>query len=67
MAGHDVLTQIDGGYRMEKPKGGAVECPDPYYDIMLDCWKRNPETRPTFEFLQDFFDNYLISAEKEYE
>ncbi|XP_077982054.1 uncharacterized protein LOC144437061 [Glandiceps talaboti] len=34
-------------YRMEKPKHVSQE----YYDTMLRCWHRKPESRPSFELL----------------
>ncbi|XP_061180887.1 tyrosine-protein kinase SRK2-like [Saccostrea echinata] len=66
MNGHEVLSKVEKGYRMPKPTGGTVPCPDPYYDIMLQCWKRNADSRPTFEYLRDFFDNYFVSSEGQY-
>ncbi|XP_047134794.1 tyrosine-protein kinase ABL1 [Hydra vulgaris] len=45
--GHDlnqVYSLIEQGYRMECPEG----CPDAAYELMLDCWKWNPNDRPTF-------------------
>lgn len=66
MTGHDVLTKVESGVRMAKPNGGPIPCPDPYYDIMLQCWKKLAETRPTFAFLHDFFDNYFVTAEGSY-
>ena len=50
-----VLEAIETGYRMPPPEN----CPELLYEIMTECWKRNPESRPTFETLQwrleDFF------------
>lgn len=66
MNGHEVLSKVEKGYRMPKPTGGIIPCPDPYYDIMLQCWKRNADSRPTFEYLRDFFDNYFVSSEGQY-
>ena len=55
MSNAEVLRKVESGYRMEKPR----DCPDPLYEMMLDCWKSKPEDRPTFETLQwkleDFF------------
>ena len=66
MNGHEVLNRVEKNYRMARPTGGPVPCPEPYYEIMLKCWNRVPETRPTFAYLQDFFNNYMVAAETEY-
>ena len=47
MTNDEVLAQVKQGYRMPQPPG----CPDPLYQIMLDCWKANRKERPTFEHL----------------
>ncbi|KAL3867800.1 hypothetical protein ACJMK2_040819 [Sinanodonta woodiana] len=67
MSGHEVLSKVEKGYRMPKPAGGPVPVPDAYYDTMLKCWNRVPESRPTFAYLQDFFDNFFVAAEGEYQ
>ena len=59
------LDQVDKGYRMGKPTGSLV-CPDSLYDIMLSCWQRVPEKRPTFEYLKDLFEDYFIATEGSY-
>ena len=41
----DVMTKVTGGYRMDAPDN----CPAPIYKIMQDCWKINPDHRPSFE------------------
>nr|CAB3247115.1 tyrosine-protein kinase SRK2 [Phallusia mammillata] len=55
MTNKEVLQQVEMGYRMPKLNG----CPDPLYNIMLECWNRDAQRRPTFETLQwkleDFF------------
>ena len=43
----EVQTKLKKGYRMPRPPG----CPDSLYQIMMDCWKQDPEERPTFKFL----------------
>uniref|UniRef100_A0A3B4B6F0 Tyrosine-protein kinase n=1 Tax=Periophthalmus magnuspinnatus TaxID=409849 RepID=A0A3B4B6F0_9GOBI len=56
MTNYQVVQKILEGYRMPPP----AKCPKPLYGIMSDCWKRDPQDRPTFETLQwkleDFFD-----------
>ena len=54
----EVLTRVEQGYRMPPPQG----CPDPLYQIMLSCWKTEPDKRPTFEYLQSLLGDYFVSA-----
>jgi len=58
----EVLQQIDKGYRMPPPNG----CPELLYQLMLDCWKFNPEDRPTFETLQWRLEDFFVSSEANY-
>ena len=51
---------------MPNPASNRVICPAPVYDTMLRCWKRNPEDRPTFEYLKIFFDDYEVCSEEHY-
>ena len=55
---------LDDDYRMEKPKG---ICTDEYYNIMKECWKTKPEERPTFEALYNWFYDYFIKNEPQYQ
>ena len=48
MTNAQTLEAIQQGYRMPPPQN----CPDKLYNVMLDCWREEPETRPTFETLQ---------------
>ena len=48
MTNPQVLEAIQQGYRMPRPMG----CPDKLYDIMMDTWREEPASRPTFETLQ---------------
>lgn len=40
-----LLTSLQEGYRMEKPK----HCGPNLYDLMLCCWNENPKERPNFK------------------
>ncbi|XP_042238397.1 tyrosine-protein kinase Src42A-like isoform X3 [Homarus americanus] len=55
MTNAEVLHQVEHGYRMPPPPG----CPPALYDIMVECWHKDPMKRPTFETLtwklEDFF------------
>ncbi|KAH7693515.1 tyrosine-protein kinase transforming protein Abl, partial [Aphelenchoides avenae] len=39
-----VLRQLHEGNRLQMPAG----CPPEVYNLMLECWQRDPETRPGF-------------------
>ena len=62
--GNDVIQDVKKGYRMPKPISGPIICPDPYYETMLKCWNKDAKCRPTFAYLQDFFENYNVAAEE---
>ncbi|VDI44718.1 Hypothetical predicted protein [Mytilus galloprovincialis] len=55
----ELLKNIKEGYRHPQPEN----CPDVIYNMMLKCWKRRPEDRPTFDHLYKFFDSYVVVAE----
>ena len=61
MTNGEVLARVEQGYRMPAPPG----CPDPLYQIMLECWKTDPEERPTFDSLQIQLGDYFVSAAEE--
>jgi len=65
-SGREVLEQIERGYRMPKPRHDKLETPDTLYEIMLKCWDKRPDNRPTFEYLYNFFDDYFVSTEPNY-
>ncbi|BFZ14638.1 hypothetical protein BsWGS_17677 [Bradybaena similaris] len=43
----DIIRYLKAGRRMPHPN----YCPDPLYEIMLQCWHANPAERPTFSQL----------------
>jgi fyn-related kinase len=57
MTNAEVLQKVENGYRMPR----TANCPVMLYEIMLQCWHKEPEKRPTFETLQwkleDLFSN----------
>lgn len=58
------LQRVQQGYRMPRPTGQTVvECPAKMYEKMLQCWKKKPEDRLTFECLYHFFDDYTWVTE----
>ncbi|ESO08827.1 hypothetical protein HELRODRAFT_74448 [Helobdella robusta] len=40
-------------------------CPDSMYKKMLDCWNKNPDKRPTFVKLSEFFESFYESCEED--
>ncbi|KAH3766375.1 Src tyrosine kinase 2 [Pelomyxa schiedti] len=45
LANTGVLSHIKKGNRLPIP----INCPESLFKVMLNCWKENPEERPTFE------------------
>eukprot|EP00096_Caligus_rogercresseyi_P009105 TRINITY_DN302_c0_g1_i2.p1 TRINITY_DN302_c0_g1~~TRINITY_DN302_c0_g1_i2.p1 ORF type:complete len:544 (+),score=182.00 TRINITY_DN302_c0_g1_i2:133-1764(+) len=62
MTNAEVLHQVEHGYRMQSPQG----CPGGLYDIMLECWNKDPMKRPTFETLQWQLEDFFTLADSEY-
>lgn len=48
MNNQQVLEAVPTGYRMPCPHN----CPEKLYAIALECWKDDPDLRPTFETLE---------------
>jgi fyn-related kinase len=62
MSNAEVLQQLERGYRMPCPPN----TPESLYQIMLDCWKRNPADRPTFEALQWRLEDFFVMDGTQY-
>ena len=56
MTNDQVLDQLQQGYRMPRPMG----CPDDLHDIMLHCWRADPDSRYTFETLKWQLEEFFI-------
>jgi fyn-related kinase len=62
MTNAEVLHQVEHGYRMPNPPG----CPQALYEIMLECWHKDPMKRPTFETLQWKLEDFFTMEGSEY-
>lgn len=57
-AGHVLIQTIQKGYRMEKP-----DCaPNFFGDILSNCWKTNPDERPTFSQLEQTICSHMETS-----
>lgn len=82
MSNAEVLIQVDHGYRMPCPQSkryvlesltfynnvlfSIPGCPPTLYDIMLECWNKDPLKRPTFETLQWKLEDFFTLEGSEY-
>lgn len=62
MSNIEVVEAVEHGYRMPCPSS----CPQLLYNIMLECWAREPANRPTFETLRWKLEDYFFLEETEY-
>lgn len=53
MTNPEVEPALRRGYRMPRP----ANCDDEMYSKMLECWKEEPEQRPTFKSLREYFED----------
>eukprot|EP00042_Codosiga_hollandica_P045565 m.465683 g.465683 ORF g.465683 m.465683 type:complete len:353 (-) comp57051_c0_seq1:1980-3038(-) len=49
MSNQKVWVSVIGGYRLPQPD----DCPQVIYELMLQCWNRDPHERPAFSLLHD--------------
>ncbi|GAB0100527.1 Tyrosine-protein kinase [Sergentomyia squamirostris] len=62
MTNAEVLSQVEHGYRMPMPPN----CIKPLYEIMLECWHKDPMRRPTFETLQWKLEDFFTMDQSDY-
>lgn len=58
----EVVQKLAEGYRMPCPRG----CPEALYKLMMNCWKADPEERPTFETLKFQLEDFFSTGEHNY-
>ena len=52
----DVMKKVREGYRLEKPE----HCKRELYNIMVKCWEKSADSRPSFSDLIADFEKLLI-------
>ncbi|XP_045400169.1 tyrosine-protein kinase FRK [Lemur catta] len=55
MTGAQVIQMLSQNYRLPQPSN----CPQQFYNIMLECWNAEPKERPTFETLHWKLEDYF--------
>ncbi|XP_076829484.1 tyrosine-protein kinase Yes-like [Brachyhypopomus gauderio] len=63
MLNREVVEQVCCGYRMPCPPA----CPASLYELMLHCWKNEPDQRPTFDYIKSFLEDYFTATEPHYQ
>ena len=62
MSNYEVLERVPQGYRMPCPSG----CPEALYQIMIECWRDDPVSRPTFETLNWRLEEFFAEGGSDY-
>ncbi|KAM7536467.1 hypothetical protein Aperf_G00000088536 [Anoplocephala perfoliata] len=58
----DVIKAIRAGEVLKRP----VECPEPFYKVMLSCWELSPSRRPKFAYLKNYLEESLEKIDSGY-
>uniref|UniRef100_A0A914E2Y5 Serine-threonine/tyrosine-protein kinase catalytic domain-containing protein n=1 Tax=Acrobeloides nanus TaxID=290746 RepID=A0A914E2Y5_9BILA len=58
----ELVGHLKAGNRLSRPEAADEKI----YEIMLDCWKEDPEERPTFEAITSRLHVILEDATKSY-
>lgn len=64
LSNSEVLQQVEKGMRMSHES--MPGCPKQLYDIMMECWHKDPQKRLTFEALQWKLDELFDTDSSEY-
>jgi hypothetical protein len=57
----EVVEDVLAGQRLPKPK----DCPDELYELMLKCWRTDPDDRPSFRELVNHLLNFAKKIQPE--
>ncbi|KAJ7313055.1 hypothetical protein JRQ81_004321 [Phrynocephalus forsythii] len=55
MTNQDVIKAVEEGYRLPSP----MDCPAALYQLMLDCWQKDRNSRPKFEEIVCILDKLI--------
>ncbi|TKR69395.1 hypothetical protein L596_021563 [Steinernema carpocapsae] len=58
----DMHSYLESGQRMEQPDN----CPDNFYNVMMQCWKADPSKRPEFSTIRQKLASQLEDITDEY-
>jgi len=69
MSGGDALQKVTtSDYRLPNPADNRhITCPAKLYDVMLQCWQIEPNDRPSFDELHQFFNQYCAELDAPYQ
>lgn len=55
MRNGQVISDVSTGYRLPKPEA----CPEELYQLMLNCWDKDPAIRMSFKQISDVIDKMV--------
>ncbi|XP_035149530.1 ephrin type-A receptor 5 isoform X5 [Callithrix jacchus] len=55
MTNQDVIKAVEEGYRLPSP----MDCPAALYQLMLDCWQKDRNSRPKFDDIVNMLDKLI--------
>ncbi|XP_075059777.1 ephrin type-A receptor 5 isoform X3 [Mixophyes fleayi] len=55
MTNQDVIKAVEEGYRLPSP----MDCPAALYQLMLECWQKDRNSRPKFEEIVSMLDKLI--------
>jgi hypothetical protein len=61
MKNGEVIKELLDGYRLQIPES----CPEEIYQLMLNCWDKNPANRMTFEQISEKVDKWVMESNQE--